>query len=102
MAINSSNRKHSLGDLRRSTNKTKPRSPDFLGNLHLQRHTFEAIANKFQQSGVYEIICPIAAWGYSDEGGLYLTIQLSPPYQATKKPKPDILRAMFGNDDDEE
>ena len=74
-----SNRKHSLGDLRRATNKTKPRSPDFLGNLHLQRHTFEAIAEKFQVGGVVEIVCPIAAWGYSESGELYLTVQLSPP-----------------------
>ena len=102
MTRNSSNRKHSLGDLRKTTNKTKPRSPDLIGNPHLQRHTFESIADKFKESRVVEIICPIAAWGYSDEGGFYLTIQLSPPYQAIKKPQHKILSAIFGTDDQED
>jgi hypothetical protein len=83
MASKSTKKKHSLGELRGATNKTKPKSPDLIGKLHFQRHTFEEIAKKFHESNGDEITCPIAAWGYSDEGELYLTVQLSAPYGAT-------------------
>jgi hypothetical protein len=94
--------KHSLGALRKATNKTKPKSPDLIGSLHFQRHTFEDIAQKFHGSDGDEIICPIAAWGYSDNGELYLTVQLSAPYEATKKPRVNILAAIFAKDDEEQ
>jgi hypothetical protein len=97
----SSKRKHSIGTLRKAKIKTKPRSPDLIGELHLQRHTFEAIAENFKNTDQEEIVCPIAAWGYSEEGELSLTVQLSPPYQATKMPKPEILAAFFGDEEKE-
>lgn len=93
----SSKSKLSIGTLRKAKMKTKPRSPDLIGELHLQRHTFEAIAENFKNTDQNEIVCPIAAWGYSEEGELSLTVHLSPPYQATKMPKPDILEAIFGD-----
>ena len=38
-----------------------------------------------------EVICNIAAWGYSDEGGRYLNVEISLPYKPTKTARPDIL-----------
>jgi hypothetical protein len=97
----SSKSKLSIGTLRKAKMKTKPRSPDLIGELHLQRHTFEAIEESFENTDQNEIVCPIAARGYSEEGELSLTVQLSPPYQATKKPKPEIMAALFGDADKE-
>jgi hypothetical protein len=97
----SSKTKLSIGALRKAKRKTKPRSPDLLGELHLQRHTFEAIMKRFQSTDQNEVVCPIAAWGYDDEGGSYLTVELSPPYQAIKQPRPDILAALFGDEEKE-
>jgi hypothetical protein len=39
--------KRSLGFLRPATNKTKDRSPDYVGTLKLQRHTTEVVAQQF-------------------------------------------------------
>jgi hypothetical protein len=39
-----------------------------------------------------------AAWGYSDEGGRYLNVEITPPYKRTKRSQPDILDAIFNND----
>ena len=52
-------KKRSLGSLRRNT-KTKPRSPDLAGQLRLQRHTMEAIAKQFEETGSDEIVCCLA------------------------------------------
>jgi hypothetical protein len=101
MIPRSNKTKHSLGTLRKAKKKPKPRSPDLIGELRHQRHTFEAIAKKFQATGQDEIVCGIADWGYCEDGEAYLTIQLSPPYQATKTPQRDILRAIFGGEDEQ-
>ncbi len=93
----SNKRKLSVGTLR-NTQKTKPRSPDLIGNLHLQRHTFEAIAKEFQVPDREEIVCNLAAWSYSDESGPFLTVEISAPYKRTKTPQSDILDAIFNND----
>jgi hypothetical protein len=98
MIPRSNKTKHSLGTLRKAEMKTKPKSLDLIGELRLQRHTFEAIAEKFQATGQDEIVCGIAGWGYCENGEPYLTIQLSPPYQATKTPQHDILDAIFGGE----
>ena len=45
-----------------------------------------------------EVICNIAAWGYSDEGGRYLNVEISLPYKPTKTARPDILESIFTND----
>ena len=97
-------KKHSLGSLRTAKQKTKPKSPDLIGELHLQRQTFEALAKEFQATGKDEIICGIAGWGYCDEESKpYIVVQLSPPYRASKvkTPKPDILAALFGGENEQ-
>ncbi len=102
MISRSNKSKHSLGTLRKAKKKTKPKSPDLIGELHLQRHTFEAIANKFQATGQDEIVCGIAGWGYCEEGEEpYIAVQLSPPYQVNKARKPNILDALFEGEDEQ-
>jgi hypothetical protein len=58
----------SLGQLRKA-NKTKPRSPDVIGKLRLQRHTLQAIVGDFKDSGGEEVICNIAGWKNEDQQG---------------------------------
>ncbi len=102
MSPRSNKTKHSLGTLRKAKKKTKPKSPDLIGELHFQRHTLEAIAKKFEATGQDEIVCGIAGWGYCEEGEEpYITVQLSPPYQATKARKPNILAAIFRGEDEQ-
>ena len=101
MIPTSNKTKHSLGTLRKATKKTKPKSPALIGELRLQRHTFDAIAKSFQASDQDGVVCGIAGWGYCEDGEPYLTIQLSPPYQATKTPQRDSLRAIFGGEDEQ-
>jgi hypothetical protein len=92
--------KLSVGTLRNAQKKTKPRSPDLIGNLRLQRHTHEAIAKEFEMTDQDEVICNIAAWSYDDESGGYLNVQISPPYKQKQTPRPDILESIF-NDNEE-
>jgi hypothetical protein len=91
----------SVGTLRNTQKKTKPRSPHLIGNLRLQRHTFEAIAKEFQMTDQDEVICNIAAWGYSDENGRYLNVEISPPYKRKQTPRPDILESIFNNGEEQ-
>lgn len=71
-----------------------------IGELRVQRHTFEAIAAKFQATDKDEVTCGIAGWGYSEDGELYITVELSPPYESAKRRRSDILAAMFGGEDE--
>ena len=86
----------SLGQLRKA-NKTKPRSPDVIGKLRLQRHTLQAIVSDFQDSGGEEVICNIAGWKNEDQQGGYLTVEISPRYvpHLQRPPKPNIFDDMF-------
>ena len=73
--------KRSLGALRKA-NKTKPRSPDLTGQLKLQRHTAAAIVEQFNHDHIREVVCNIAGWKNQDNGGSYLTVELSPRFVA--------------------
>ena len=94
-------KRKSVGTLRKAKKKTKPKSPDLIGELRLQRHTSEAITAKFQATDKDEIVCGIAGWGYFEDGERYITVQLSPPYVPTKTPEPDILESIFGGEDEQ-
>jgi hypothetical protein len=93
--------KKSLGELRKA-NKTKPRSPDVIGKLRLQRHTLQAIVNDFQDSGGEEVICNIAGWKNEDQQGGYLTVEISPRYlpREQRTPKPNIFDGLFDDQDE--
>jgi hypothetical protein len=71
--------KRSLGTLRKAE-KTKPRSPDLVGQSRLQRHTMATIAKQFKETEDEEIACCIAGWRNADHQGSYLTVELSPRY----------------------
>jgi len=98
MFSQSSKDKLSVGTLRKTPKKTKPRSPNLFGSLHLQRHTFEAFEKQLQMTDCKEIVCNIAAWSYSDESGPFLAVEISLPYKGTTTSQPHILDAIFNND----
>lgn len=97
---NTSNDK-SLGFLRKNR-KTKPKSPELIGKIVLQRSTLEKIAWEFQRTRGNTVDCPIAVWpNRYDSGEQYLTLQFSPPYVP---PEPDTtfdLSDFLGNESDE-
>ena len=54
-------KKRSLGALRKN-DKSKPRSPDMIGQMKLQRQTLETIEKQIETSDNDEIVCNIAGW----------------------------------------
>ena len=92
--------KKSLGALRKA-HKTKPRSPDAIGTLVLQRHTLRAIVNEFDETRDDEVICNIAAWKNQDQQGPYLTVEVSPRFlpHEHRVPKPSIFDDIFDDED---
>jgi hypothetical protein len=94
---NQINPKKSLGALR-IAKKTKKRSPDLLGQLHLQRHTLLEIARQAKEGSGDEVMCNLAAWKNHDKGGsTYLSVELSPWYvrRCKKESKGDIFDDLF-------
>lgn len=95
--------KRSLGALRKA-NKTKPKSPDLIGQMRLQRHTAKAIVKQFNDDGGGdEVVCNIAAWRNQDHIGSYLTVELSPRY-VTRAPteQDDIIDSIINDKEEEE
>jgi hypothetical protein len=83
--------KKSLRRLYRS-NETNERSPELIGNLTIQRDTFEAIAEEFNRCDGDQVACNIAACFNRDtDRESYLTVELSPPFSRKRRPKRDIL-----------
>jgi hypothetical protein len=74
------NRNHSLGRLR-PAQKTKPRSPDCIGKLHLKRDHLLIFLKQVEQSRVDEVTCNIAGWKGNDVYGPFMTIEISPRFE---------------------
>jgi hypothetical protein len=91
-------KKRSLGALRKNK-KTKPRSPDATGKLHLQRHTLKEIYRQLGD-GNSEVICNIACWRNSDEDGPYLTVEISPQFISFERRQSnrDAFHDMFNEE----
>jgi hypothetical protein len=92
-----SNKKLSLGTLRKNQ-KTKPRSPDLVGNLVITPEVFQQLLTQHQENG--NIHCDLAAWIRNDGNGL--TVQLTPPFRPNKKPQQppkSDLSAFLGKGD---
>ena len=90
--------KRSLGALRKA-NKTKPKSPDLTGQMKLQRHTAAAIVEQFSRDDIEEVVCNIAGWRNQDyNGGLYLTVELSPRFVARMLTEQDNIIDSIIND----
>ena len=79
-------KKRSLGASESS--KAKPRSPDLVGTLALQRHTMKEIGKQFEETGSDEIACCLAGWINQDSSGQYLTVELSPRYVRPEHRRP--------------
>jgi hypothetical protein len=94
-------KKRSLGKLRKSS-KTKDKSPDMTGSLHLQRHTAMAIIKPFEDTDVEEVVCSIAGWVNQDRDGQYLTIEISPEYvgRQFRLQKSNKLDFIFDNQEE--
>ena len=94
--------KRSLGTLRKAT-ETKPRSPDLTGQMKLQRHTAAAILEQFSHDGIEEVVCNIAGWRNQDHnGGLYLTVELSPRFvPRTQVDQDDIIDSIIDDKEDD-
>ena len=83
----------SLGSLR-IQQKTKPRSPELKGTIRIQRHTLEAIFNQMDADD--EVIANLAAWKHHDGNEFYLSVELSPKYNAAADAKaPTPTRSIF-------
>jgi hypothetical protein len=94
--------KKSLGTLRKAT-KTKERSPDLLGQLHLQRHTLLEIVRQAKEANGDEVMCNLAAWRNEDkDGSAYLSVELSPWYtpRTQRKAKADVFNDLFDEEDE--
>ena len=93
--------KRSLGALRQA-NKTKPKSPDLTGQMKLQRHTAAAIVKQFQHDDIEEVVCNIAGWKNQDyNGGLYLTVELSPRFvPRAQVDQDDIIESIVNDKED--
>jgi hypothetical protein len=94
--------KRSLGALRKA-NKTKPKSPDLMGQMKLQRHTAAAIVEQFSHHDAEEVVCNIAGWRNQDHNGSYLTVELSPRFVARMATdQEDIIDAIINDKEEDE
>jgi hypothetical protein len=93
----------SLGKLRRNSCMTA-KSPAMVGQLTLQRHTFDAIATQFSDQEGDAVVVNIAAWVNHDALGQYLTTEISPRFVSRQSQPPDRpnLRFVFGDPEDSE
>jgi hypothetical protein len=94
-------KRRSLGKLRIS-HKAKERSPHMTGTLCLQRHTAALILRAFETADDDEAICNIPAWVNHDNGGRYLTVELSPKYVAPDPQSQPASRLAFIFDNEED
>jgi len=79
--------KLSIGKLRPTPNKTKPRSPNMQGTIVLQRSTLVAILKQMNDADADEVTCNLAGWFNVDGEGRYIGIQLSERFE---KKGPDV------------
>jgi hypothetical protein len=93
--------KRSLGALRPNQNKTKPKSPGLIGELHFQRHTLEEICRQLDEDSA-EVVCNIAGWKNRDQQGEYLTVEVSPKFVPHRRPPSDagIFDGLFNEEDE--
>ena len=69
--------KRSLGSLR-IQQKTKPKSPEMIGTVKLQRETLETLMEQIGPAD--ELVANLAAWKNRDGHSHYLTVEVSPRY----------------------
>ena len=79
--------KLSIGKLRPAKEQTKPRSPNMLGAITLQRATLEAVLKQMDDADDDEVTCNLAGWFNEDREGRYIGVQLSERYE---KRRPEV------------
>jgi len=94
-------KKRSRGTLRRAEKKSKPKSPDYIGTMKLQRHTFEAIAKQFDQTNGDEIACGLAGWKNRNGDGPYVTVDLTPRFVSRRTEPTRTNLVEFISDEEE-
>ena len=93
--------KRSLGALRKAS-KTKPKSPDLIGQMRLQRHTAAAIVKQLSENSGDEVVCNIAGWRNQDHNGSYLTVELSPRFVARPTEQEDVIDSIINDKEEDE
>ena len=80
-------KKLSIGKLRQAKEQTKPRSPQMLGGVTIQRTTLEALLKQMNDADDDEVTCNLAGWFNEDREGRYIGVQLSERYE---KKRPEV------------
>ena len=80
-------KKLSIGKLRQAKEQTKPRSPQMLGEVTMQRTTLEAILQQMNDADGDEVTCNLAGCFNEDREGRYIGVQLSERYE---KKRPEV------------
>jgi hypothetical protein len=83
MIQTSTKTKRSVGILRKAKVTAKPLSPEFCGNLYLQKDTIAALAKQLETTSQAEVVCKITASVCKHEGGSDLEVEISPSYKCT-------------------
>ena len=81
------NIKKSIGKLRANP-QTKPRSPLMVGKIALQRPTLDSYCAEMERTNNGEILISAAVWANRDQGGIYLSIELSSVFQNGDEAQP--------------
>ena len=72
------NKKKSIGSLH-VQKRDKPRSPDLIGTITIQRDLLQTFGNQIGDD--LELVACIAAWHNQSNGEPYLTLELSPKFR---------------------
>jgi hypothetical protein len=78
----------------------KPKSPDLIGTMRLQRHTIQAILKDVADPEFEDVVCNLAGWRNDDHQGPYLTVEISPKYVSREASPARPLDFIF-NDQEE-
>ena len=82
--------KRSLGSLR-IQQKTKPKSPEMIGTIKLQRRMLEELIDQIGEDD--ELVANLAAWKNHDGRDHYLSVEISPRF--TKRPSPQPEQEVY-------
>jgi hypothetical protein len=90
--------KLSIAKLRPAPDQAKPRSPNMLGTLTLQRATLEALLKQMNDANADEVTCNLAGWFNTDRDGRYLGVQLSERFEKKRPQVQNMTMDEFFHD----
>ena len=90
-------KKLSIGKLRQAKEQTKPRSPQMLGEVTIQRTTLEALLKQMDHADDDEVTCNLAGWFNEDREGRYIGVQLSERYEKRLKVQNMTIEEFFSD-----